>query len=206
MRPKTPSRIHPSRLLLSPRLSPVPSVDIRSSTSASAGDDVVIALAAARSDDAAPPAGDDDAGAASPFPLFPPSTSRWLGRLESAAPHRCTCFSPLTLSCGSPTVAHTHTHSNLTLCSSAYTPRARPADDWRPAPQLAYLAPDPPQDDDELYIYVPWAWDGLATAAAPTRVAALMVAISCSTLAGLTDGLVPAVSRLQCNTSGDILR
>uniref|UniRef100_A0A0E0C8D3 Uncharacterized protein n=1 Tax=Oryza meridionalis TaxID=40149 RepID=A0A0E0C8D3_9ORYZ len=51
MRPNTPSRIHPSRLLLSPRLSPVPSVDILSSTSAIAG----AAVAAIASSDAPAP-------------------------------------------------------------------------------------------------------------------------------------------------------
>uniref|UniRef100_A0A0D9V6C4 Uncharacterized protein n=1 Tax=Leersia perrieri TaxID=77586 RepID=A0A0D9V6C4_9ORYZ len=51
MRPNTPSRIHPSRLLLSPRLSPVPSVDILSSTSAIAG----AAVAAMASSDAPAP-------------------------------------------------------------------------------------------------------------------------------------------------------
>jgi hypothetical protein len=84
MRANTPSRIHPRRLLLRPRLSPVPSVDIRSSTSASAGDAAVTALAAASSD--APWA---VAGADGSMPFF-------------EAPQRT--FSALALSRGSPAI------------------------------------------------------------------------------------------------------
>ena len=50
MRPKTPNRIHPRRLLLKPNGSPVPSVLILSSTRAMAGLDIVAAHAAASSD------------------------------------------------------------------------------------------------------------------------------------------------------------
>ena len=50
MRPKTPNRIQPRRLLLSPKGSPVPSVLSLSSTKAMAGLDMVAATAAANKD------------------------------------------------------------------------------------------------------------------------------------------------------------
>eukprot|EP00268_Persea_americana_P017814 TRINITY_DN1865_c0_g1_i1.p2 TRINITY_DN1865_c0_g1~~TRINITY_DN1865_c0_g1_i1.p2 ORF type:complete len:124 (+),score=29.90 TRINITY_DN1865_c0_g1_i1:394-765(+) len=50
MRPNTPKRIHPRTLLLTPKLSPVPSVLILSSTKANAGLDAVTAHTAAVSD------------------------------------------------------------------------------------------------------------------------------------------------------------
>uniref|UniRef100_A0A0D3EUM6 Uncharacterized protein n=3 Tax=Oryza TaxID=4527 RepID=A0A0D3EUM6_9ORYZ len=77
MRPNTPSRIHPSRLLLSPRLSPVPSVDILSSTSAIAG----AAVAAIASSDAPAPL----TAAAVAIPSGPARTARATTEVAAAA-------------------------------------------------------------------------------------------------------------------------
>ena len=70
MSAKTPSKIHPRTLLLSPRLSPVPSVLILSSTKASTGLDTLITLAADSIEAPAPFATDEEEHLV--FPPFAP--------------------------------------------------------------------------------------------------------------------------------------